>query len=166
MSKETGYVNGCEKQSLIKFDIECTPVYVCETAYAYGGSIATCFLNLSPINANNWGWTNLITPGYTGSWPMYAGAGQCDITKGTLVGTLHVSYVGGTLTIDYDLNSGFVLDETHVWVGNTPLPVKKGKYQTGPGQFNYNGEDPVIITGLTGNKYIAAHSGVCWQVTP
>ena len=38
-----------EKQALVKFDLGYTPPpQVNGTAYAYGGSIATCFLNISP----------------------------------------------------------------------------------------------------------------------
>ena len=161
-----GYYNDLEKQVLVKFDLGYTPPpqVNCETAYAFGGSIATCFLDISPRSANNWGWTNLISPGYTGQWPLYAGAGQCDISKGTLVGHVDVSYVGGTITIDYVLDTGFTLDEKHVWIGNDKLPKKNGIYQNAPGKFNYNNMDPVVITGQTGNKYVAVHSGVCWEV--
>jgi hypothetical protein len=161
-----GWDTDLEKQTLIQFDLGYTPPpqINCETAYAYGGSIATCFLDISPRSANNWGWTNLISPGYTGQWPLYAGAGQCDISKGTLVGHVDVSYIGGTITIDYVLDSGYTLDEKHVWVGNDKLPKKNGIYQNAPGKFNYNNMDPVVITGQTGNKYVAVHSGVCWEV--
>jgi hypothetical protein len=161
-----GYYNDLEKQALVQFDLGYTPPpqEVCETAYAYGGSIATCFLDISPRSANNWGWTNLISPGYIGEWPLYAGAGQCDISKGTLVGHVDVSYVGGTITIDYVLDTGFNLDEKHVWIGTTLLPIKSGIYQNAPGKFNYNNMDPVVLTGQTGNKYVAVHSGVCWEV--
>lgn len=161
-----GYETDLEKQSLLQYDLGYTPPpqEVCETAYAYGGSYATCFLDISPRNANNWGWTNLISPGYTGQWPLYAGAGQCDISKGTLVGHVDVSYIGGTITIDYVLDTGFTLDEKHVWIGNDKLPKKNGIYQNAPGKFNYNNLDPVVITGQTGNKYVAVHSGVCWEV--
>lgn len=150
-----------EKRPLLKFDITPTQTENCETAYAFGNA-AECFLTLSPIAGNNWGWTNVITPGYSGSWPMYAGAGQCDISKGTLVGHVNVSYIAGTITIDYVLDAGFNLSETHVWIGTTKLPVKNGVYQTAPGKFNYNGQDPVVLTGQTGNKYVAVHAGVCW----
>ena len=161
-----GWDTDLEKQTLIQFDLGYTPPpqEICETAYAYGGSIATCFLDISPRSANNWGWTNLISPGYTGQWPLYAGAGQCDISKGTLVGHVDVSYVGGTITIDYVLDPGFTLDEKHVWIGNDKLPKKNGIYQNAPGKFNYNNLDPVVLTGQTGNKYVAVHSGVCWEV--
>ena len=161
-----GWETDLEKQALVKFDLGFTPPpqEVCETAYAYGGNIATCFLDISPRSANNWGWTNLISPGYTGQWPLYAGAGQCDISKGTLVGHVDVSYVSGTITIDYVLDDGFTLDEKHVWIGNDKLPKKNGIYQNAPGKFNYNNLDPVVLSGQTGNKYVAVHAGVCWEV--
>lgn len=160
-----GYATDLEKQALVKFDLGFTPPppqVQCETAYAYGGNVATCFLNLSPINANNWGWTNYIGEG-SYDWPIYAGAGQCNISNGTLVGNLSVEYFGGTVTITYELDPGFNLDDTHVWVGTTPLPIKKGKYTTAPGQFNHNFKNPVVVNGLSGNIYIAAHAGVCWE---
>lgn len=159
-----GYATDLEKQALVKFDLGITPPppqIQCETAYAYGGNYATCFLNLSPRNANNWGWTNYIGEG-SYDWPIYAGAGQCNISNGTLVGNLSVEYFAGTVTITYELDPGFNLDDTHVWVGKTPLPLKKGKYTTAPGQFNHNFKNPVIVNGLSGNIYIAAHAGVCW----
>ena len=161
-----GYYNDLEKQVLVKFDLGFTPPppqIDCETAYAFGGNYATCFLNLSPINANNWGWTNYIGEG-SYDWPIYAGAGQCDISKGTLVGNLSVEYFAGTVTITYEIDPEFELGDTHVWVGTTPLPLKKGKYSTAPGQFNHNFVNPVVVSGLSGNIYIAAHAGVCWEV--
>jgi hypothetical protein len=160
-----GWETDLEKQALVQFELEYTPTpqLDCETAYAFGGNVATCFLDLSPINANNWGWTNYIGEG-SYDWPIYAGAGQCDISKGTLVGNLSVEYFGGTVTITYEIDPEFELGDTHVWVGTTPLPLKKGKYTTAPGQFNNNFENPVVVSGLSGNIYIAAHSGVCWEV--
>lgn len=154
-----------EKQALLIFDLEPTPPpqVDCETAYAYGDNLATCFLDIPGVRSNNWGWTNFIGEG-SYDWPIYAGAGLCDISKGTLVGNLSVEYFAGTVTITYELDPGFDLDETHVWVGTTPLPIKRGKYTTAPGQFNHNGENPVVVSGLSGNIYIAAHSGVCWEV--
>jgi len=161
------YSYSLEKQALLMFDIEYTPPpeIDCETAYAYGESYATSFCSgaISPISGNNWGWTHLIGEG-SYDWPIYAGAGQCDISKGTLVGNLSVEYSAGTVTITYELDPDFNLDETHVWVGTTPLPLKRGVYTTAPGKFNHNGENPVVVSGLSGNIWIAAHSGVCWEV--
>jgi hypothetical protein len=160
---ETNYI----KYVLVQFDIEGTPVQNCETAYAYGegASLQTlCFLDIPNVQGENWGWTNQIAPG-TYNWPIYAGAGRCDITKGTLVGNLNVVYAGGTATITFQPNAGVTLGDTHVWVGTNGnmLPYARGKYITAPGQFNYNDMNPVVATGLTGNIWIAAHSGeACW----
>ncbi len=55
--------------------------YMYETAYAKGDG-ATCFI---PPTFKNWGgWTNLISPG-TYEMDLWAGAAQCDTSKGTLV---------------------------------------------------------------------------------
>jgi hypothetical protein len=158
----TGYASGYEKQSLLAFSIEPTPPEIsCETAYAKGPN-ATCFLDIPNKQGNNWGWTNYIAGAFTGtqSWPIYAGAGQCDVSKGTQVGTLDVTYNGTTVTVFYNINSGFTLDETHLWIGSGMLPVKKGKYVSNPGGFNYNGQNPVSVN-IAAPFYIAAHSVVC-----
>lgn len=132
-----------------------------ETAYAFGGDPNDCFLVLPGVNSTNWGWSNgPVGPG-TYDWPIYAGAGQCNINNGTLVGNLHVVYASGVATVEYQLNPGFNLDVTHLWVGNDILPKVKGKYTTAPGQFPYTG-NPITVTGLSGNIRIAAHSVVSW----
>ncbi len=161
----------------------------CGTGYAYGNGIATCFLNIPypGLCNSNWGWTNgkltLNSTSFTKNWPLYVGAAQCDLSKGTKVGTVTVSYNGATkkLTITYNLNSGYTLSETHVWVGTTYLPkdTKYNCYKTSPGKFNYShalsnypNTDTYIIdvsnvAGGCGNLYgkqvyIAIHAGVCW----
>ena len=75
------YVNYCKQV--------CTITNTCETAYAYGEQYANCFLNIPGVTSNNWGWSNGPIGAGTYSWPIYAGAGQCNIGNGTLVGTSH-----------------------------------------------------------------------------
>jgi len=135
----------------------------CETAYAYGDDVATCFLNIPGVTSNNWGWSNgPISDPSSYSWDIYAGAGQCDISKGTLVGTLDVDYSGGTCTVTYNIDGDFTLDETHLYVGNDILAKdKKGNWTTAPGQFPYSGETSFTIDGLSGEIYVVAHSVVC-----
>jgi len=134
----------------------------CETAYAYGDDLATCFLDIPEVNSNNWGWSNgPISDPSSYSWDIYAGAGQCDITKGTLVGTLDVDYSGGICTVFYNIDADFTLDETHLFVGDEMLPRKKGQFTTAPGQFPYSGQSSYTIDGLSGDIYVVAHSVVC-----
>jgi hypothetical protein len=141
----------------------------CETAYAKANQNSTCFLGLAGVNANNWGWSNQVTSSGTWDWPIWAGAGQCETSKGTQVGTLHVSYDGKNVTVKYNLFAGFKSTGTHLWVGNTYLPMKNGKYVTAPGQFEIAYQafyDPSTESygpiPMTAPFYIAAHMEVCW----
>ncbi len=141
----------------------------CETAYAFGDNSANCFLAIPGVRSNNWGWSNGPIGAGTYSWPIYAGAGQCDILKGTLVGTLNVVYDLTTATITFNMGSNVSLSATHLYVGNDILAKKNNKWTTAPGQFPYKHEnlnganvDSYTITGLSGKIYIAAHSGVYW----
>ncbi len=145
-----------------------TPPPVCETAYAFGGSVANCFLNISGVQSNNWGWSNGPIGAGSYSWPMYAGAGLCNIENGTHVGTLTVNYTPPTATVTYTAFDGYVLNETHLHVGNQILPKRGNKFTTAPGQFPYKHEnlngvttDTYNISGLSGSIYVAAHSVVC-----
>jgi hypothetical protein len=141
----------------------------CETAYAYGDGVANCFLTIPGVTSNNWGWSNGPIGAGNYSWPLYAGAGQCNTGNGTLVGTLDVVYTPPTATVTYNVSSGFGLNVTQLYVGNQILPKdKKGKYTTAPGQFPYkhpnlNGasSDSYTISGLSGSIYVAAHAEVC-----
>lgn len=140
----------------------------CETFFAKGDeTTATCFLD---DGFNRWGWTNgpLTTGGYF--FDLFAGAGQCDITKGTFVGILRVNYdeETGTAEIEFQMIDGFVLSETHLYIGNDPYPTdKKGDPTVAPGQFPYQHEldgvdyDSYTINDLSGQIYIIAHGVVC-----
>ena len=155
-------VSPFDKYALVMFDLEPTPQEDCETAYAFGDELSTCFLDIPEINSNNWGWSNgPISDPSSYSWDIYAGAGQCDITKGTLVGTLDVDYSGGTATVTYNIDPDFTLDETHLYVGNEILADKNGNFTTAPGQFPFSGQTSYTIDGLSGDIFVVAHSVVC-----
>ena len=129
-----------------------------ETAFAFGGDYATCFLNMG---FSRWGWSNGAIAEGTYEWPIYAGAGQCDLTKGTHVGTLHVNYSAGTATVSYEIFSGYSLEETHLYVGTASLPTKNGNSTVAPGQYpNIGTASSYTVTGLSGNVYVVAHAVV------
>jgi len=154
----------------------CMQYCYCETAYAKAGSGSTCFLTLPGVNSNNWGWSNLVSGSGNWEWPIYASAAQCNPDKGTLVGNLHVFYDGTAVTVTYDLDPGFNLTETHLWLGADNnvgpieyLPMKNGKYITAPGQFGNThsafddtSTDTFGPVTIAAPFYIAAHAGVCW----
>lgn len=158
----------------------------CETAFAYSGGtnaidddITTSFLEIDEDmdghpDFNRWGWTNgpvgPVGPGvYT--WDIYAGAGQSDITKGTLVGELYVYYDGFTAQIDYQMFSPYLLTETHLYVGSDLLALNNGLFTVAPGQYPYiHGDldgvasDSYVISDLSGDVYIVAHGVSCEPV--
>lgn len=126
---------GESADATLKVNVQC---YDYETAYAKGDD-AICFIP----TFTNWGWTNPIMPG-TYTWDMWAAAGQCDTSKGTLVGNVTVVYgADGYVTVDYNVAPPYLLEETHVYAGYSLFPlVKQGKkwvYAVAPGQYTNNG---------------------------
>lgn len=148
-----------------------------ETAFAYGDSYATCFDEFQELKSNRWGWSNgaLAEGEYT--FDMYAGAGQCDLSKGTLVGELHIKYENGTAKVTFtttEISSFtgqlYTMTATHLYVSDEgPIPVnnKNNKYTVAPGQYGNvtSGQDHVTeytytINNLDGEIYVIGHADV------
>lgn len=166
----SGLFYGYRKLSLVRFDLtieeEPPAEPECETAFAFGGDPNDCFL----MNGfSNWGWSNgPLSEGHY-EFDVYAGAGQCDISKGTLVGDVTIDYLNGEAIVLYNMDAGFTMSETHLYVGNDMFPTnKKGSYTVAPGQYPF-GDDELVntttwsytVTGLTGDIYVIAHAVVC-----
>ena len=153
------------------------PTDDCETAFAYGGTgIGECFIGLdangdgNDEGINRWGWTNSLMPDEVQTWEIYAGAGQCDTSKGTLVGLLTADYsVPGEVTVSYDMtpSSPYTISEYHLYVGSEMLPTDTGGFTVAPGQYPVVIEDrdstseTFTVTGLSGNVWVVAHAVVC-----
>lgn len=139
----------------------------CETMFAKDTD-GLCFNDTEP-DFSRWGWTNPIEEGFEGKLELWAGAGQCDTGKGTLVGYLHVSYLNGSLSATYEMLNGFYMTETHFYVGTDLYPMaKNGSYTVAPGQYPYKNEkldyekdDSYTVDGLSGDVYLIAHGVVC-----
>jgi hypothetical protein len=125
-----------------------------ETAYAKGDA-PTCFIGLG---FGNWGWTNGPIGEGSYEWELWAAAGQCDTSRGTLVGKVTVAYADGAVTVTPALATGVTLSELHVYAGAANVPAiwhpKKGWQPTvAPGQYYI--EDP-----LSGQIYVIVHAVV------
>lgn len=150
-----------------------------ETAFALGSGYETCFLDIDDDSDGNgdfnrWGWSNGAIGFGTYTWDIYAGAGQCDLTKGTLVGNLTIDYDGSTATVTFTMTATdsttltpYNLVETHLYVGSEPLARDNGSYTVSPGQYptiheGLNGatSDTYTITGLSGDIHVVAHATV------
>jgi hypothetical protein len=137
----------------------------CETGYAHGGIYAK---NFEEYDINSWGWSNGPLPPGNYEWGIYAGAGGGEPADGTLVGTLTVDYNGTTAIVTYNMDAGFTMDATHLWVGTEPLPIKKnGDYTAAPGKYTEGHDlddattDSYTVTNLNGEIFVVAHTVVC-----
>ncbi len=140
-----------------------------ETAFAFGCDDATCFLDFTDEDGtgfNRWGWFNGPLAAGTYYMDIYAGAGQCDLTKGTLVGLLTVVYDGATAVVTYETCGSYYMDEAHLYVGNEPLARDvNGEYTVAPGQYPYIDDDIAtnsytFTVPATGDIYVVAHAVV------
>jgi hypothetical protein len=141
-----------------------------ETAWALGNNE-----NWDYASSENWGWNNgpisipeQVYSSVTYRYELYAGAAQNDITNGTLVGAVyaHVSVDGDSVvrvTVTFDVFDEYELRDTHVWIGATPLPIKRGQFTDAPGQLIYDDGETVVVTWTT-DKYRIGSSGAAEKV--
>ncbi|MFH6604504.1 SpaA isopeptide-forming pilin-related protein [Maribacter algicola] len=126
-------------------DLNCNPGSIdkCETAFARSSdeNVRTCFLDIPNISGNRWGWTNEI-PSIDGIYQMdlYAAAGQCDIGKGALVGTVEVTFSNGSVNVTVSTLNDYKMTEAQLYVGSNSIPVKQnnGNLTVAPGDYPYS----------------------------
>ncbi|MCI5133170.1 MAG: hypothetical protein D3904_17055 [Candidatus Electrothrix sp. EH2] len=152
----TGWIDGqpiCE-------DIPVNLIGGCETAFAYGNTTLNSFLN-----TNRWGWEITVNKDQSLTKPIYAGAGQNDISKGTQVGELAVAYTGTTVTVTYTMTADdIIMKETHLYGGEesvtTAAPGQYGLQDTG--LINATTDTYVVtVSGEAPSLKIVAHAVTC-----
>jgi hypothetical protein len=85
---------------------------------------------------NNWGWSNEVKRDYAGKWPLYAGAGRCDISKGTFVGYFEITHESGEFSYAFEMESGFFHEDEAVYADVDRFPrLRNGRNTTAPGQY-------------------------------
>lgn len=111
-------------------------------AFVHGCDLATSFLELDldgddVPDFDNWGWTNYIGAEGEYYFDIYAGAGDGDIASGILVGELVIQYYGGSAMFTVTTCGGYTMTETHLYVGEDPLPMYEGGYTVAPAHYPY-----------------------------
>lgn len=131
-----------------------------ETAYAIGEKTFIADKDDLTIGTR-WGWQITMDDDGTVEKNIYAGAGQNDISKGTLVGTLTVTRDGEEVSVFYNMFNGTTMDTTHLYVGTTNVAT------TAPGKYgnthNLNAEtvDKYTVTVSGADPlYVVAHAAV------
>jgi hypothetical protein len=146
-----------------------------ETAWARMDGANLCFSEIEALGANRWGWANgPFAPG-TYVMDLYAAAGQCNLSAGTLVGTVTVVYNGSSVSVsavtagvNQETLEPYKLDEVHIYAGNEMLPLgNNGEVTVAPGQLGYNSGNiagatshNATINNLSGNIYVLLHAVV------
>lgn len=157
-------------------DGSCDPGEVaCETAFAFGD---TCFIDIEGLAPNRWGWSlGPIDPsGGPYSNSIYAGAGQCDVARGTEVGSLEIAFSQDdqgcvVAHVTYALSADFTLAETHLYVGSTLVPIgQNGSPTVAPGLYPYSdvtndAASTSYDVTLCGDApiYVIAHAVTCGE---
>ena len=146
----------------------------CETAYARSAdaSVRTCFNDVPGFSTPRWGWTNQF-PSANGTYEMdvYAAAGQCDISKGALVGNVVVNYENGLVDVTISVFSGYKMEVAQLYVGSDPIPSgNNGSLTVAPGQYPYQDDESGdfysytfedISAGDMDSFYVILHANVC-----
>lgn len=141
----------------------------CETAWAYGSN---AFCGDPVLGVTRWGWYDqLMAEGET-TQTLWAGAGQCDTSKGTNVGSVSYNLNSGNLTVNIATTGEFYLTEVHYYADSSHIaPVHpNGGYTVAPGSLDEgrdadNGFTPRISDSWSeGNHimpYVMTHAVVC-----
>ncbi len=136
----------------LKVNVQC---FVYESAWAMGEGGGVDAKPFCDNGFNNWGWTNEIAKPYEGSWPLYAGAAQCDPARGTLVGHFHIFYNGG-FDFEFVPEDGIPFEGEAVYADADMFPRLPGRFggpTTAPGQY-------YVASDLDGNIHVIAHVNV------
>ena len=120
------------------------PEYLLETAFAYGTHVFVTKLEGKRLGSNNpdglkylnlsrnrWGWAlNLKTGDFgTKELNIWAGAGLNNTRAGTLVGTATIVYNSSGVSVTYNMDGDYLLDEIHVYASDfVPSTVAPGQY--------------------------------------
>lgn len=106
-------------------------VYGDDTVWAVG---ETTFIDLG-LTSSRWGW-QLTFDQNPETFELYAGAAQNDLSKGTFVGTLTLSWDGEYVTFTLDLEDGVQFTEIQIHVDYLPVDT------ISPGQLGYTAPNP------------------------
>jgi hypothetical protein len=131
----------------LKVNVQC---FIYESAWAEGVGEGVNAHAFCDNGFDNWGWSNLIGQGYDGNWPLWAGAAQCDTSKGTQVGTVNVNYDGINVIVTFNVDGEYDVPETHVYADTEMFPTTpQGSPTTAPGRYYnaspFSGEDVYVI---------------------
>jgi cysteine-rich repeat protein len=161
--------DGCSSTCTVE-QPQAQPLNSCETAFAFGdrnrdGNLDQGDVELDDIlNTNRWGWQLNVNKGDNFTTPIYAAAGGNDISKGTLVGELTVSYVNDKVAVTFTMGAGNTMGTTQLYVGGENVqnaaPGTYGNLHEGMNAATSDSYEITVDPNATSMK-IVAHADVC-----
>ncbi len=143
------YVQYCLKETC---NVE---VPVCDTGFGYDANKSKCFIDIQGLKGNRWGWVlGPLTADGNYVFPVYAGAGQCDLLKGTNVGTATVNINNSMVSVSFNIDPGYEFPEWHFNVSCSQTPTT-----TAPGQYNCNNGSCQVT--CPDGIYVIIHTVTC-----
>lgn len=130
----------------------------CETAFMVGDNT---LISLD-LGNKRWGWAEYFDEADgTYYFPIYAGAGQNDLTKGTEVGEVTLTVAGSNVTVVIDLFSGVDANKSHVYLNDAvPTTTAPGQYGEDSGSFDDEYSYDLTYSG-DGDFWLIVHLEVC-----
>ena len=137
----------------------------CETAFAYknqwGGELD------DQVNTNQWGWYFKVHWEETYTVDLWAGATNNNTANGTKIGHVTAAWYNSGLTVTYQLDPGYKLDEVNLDLNQWPSHISTAD----PDQFdhqvdNLNGVSTYTFSNISIPNnwwyvYITAHAAIC-----
>lgn len=155
----------------IRCGTEQKPLSLCNNACAFGDLNAFCFNSYPSLidHPSKWGWTNGPLKAGAYDFDLVIEAGQCEISKGRVVGSVFIEYSEKIVSVSYVLvDMNYSLQKIHLYVGSQPFPLVNGKYTCEPGSYPIvTNEIPnpfyhkVLLDGFEGDIYVIANATVC-----
>jgi len=103
---------------------------------------SVCPYTLNDLGCKRWGWYSSLTKAQLEAGvtvPLYAGAGQNDIGRATLVGNVTITKTGTTFKITYRTSDPYTVGTPHVYLECADKYQKGNQIFCAPGQYRYNG---------------------------
>lgn len=134
----------------------------CGTAFMFSEDV----LIKDVTNSNRWGWIEYYDEDDSITRDIYVGAGQNDLSKGTLIGSVTISRDGDNLNFDFNLLGDYEFSTLHIHVADTAEEATS--VAKSPGRYNQNGildglgdQSLDILGDLDEDFWIIVHADAC-----
>lgn len=169
-------IGDCDVQPRLNLRARRLPESTCDSAWAYDPDTGVCFQDIDlnedgEPDFHNWGWSNgPYKPGNTKSLELWWGAEDCDLSKGTKVGSVDINFneSASRLSVTIDIHPDYHGRVAQVYAGLEKVARfrSEGKLTTSPHLFprideTYGSRYQMDIATCLCSVHVLAHVEVC-----